>query len=127
MSTATRKNTQTLSYFIPGQPLLETFMPLSYSNQDHVFIVDYIISVFNRHHDFAMTVAMQISHRYLAALFHFNSAYLFWRHLFLTPKYTGPQTTGNTPNACPSPFNCFDLTTTTSTKATSQLKPLLNF
>ena len=31
---------------------------------------------------------------------HFNSAYLFWRLLFLTPKSTGLPTTGNTPNAC---------------------------
>ena len=30
----------------------------------------------------------------------FNSAYLFWRPLFLTPKSTGLPTTGNTPNAC---------------------------
>ena len=34
---------QTFSYFIPGQPFLETFMPLSYSNQDHTFMGDYII------------------------------------------------------------------------------------
>ena len=76
---------------------------------------------------FAMTVAMQNLHRHLATLFHLYSAYLLWRHLFLTPKSMGLRTTGWTPNACPSLFNCFLLTMTTSTKATSQLKPLLNF
>ena len=45
MSTATRKNAKTPSYLIPGQPSLETFMPLSYSNQDHTFMGDYIIPV----------------------------------------------------------------------------------
>ena len=75
----------------------------------------------------AMTVAMPIPHRHLAALFHLYSAYLFWRHLFLTPKSMGLRTTGWTPNALSSLFNCFLLTTTTSTKATFQLKSLLNF
>ena len=36
---------QTSSYLIPGQHYLETFMPLSYSNQDHTFRGDYIIPV----------------------------------------------------------------------------------
>ena len=74
---------------------------------------------------FSMTVVMQILHRHLAALFHLYSAYLFWRHLFLTRKSMGLRTIGWMPNACSSLFNCF-LRTTTSTKATSQLKPLLN-
>ena len=64
MSTVTRNFAQTLSYFIPGQPFLEIFMPLSYSNQDHAFRADYIIPAFNQQHDFALTVAMQISHRH---------------------------------------------------------------
>ena len=68
---------------------------------------------------FAMTVAMQITHRDLAALFHLYSAYLFWRHLFLTSKSTCLQTTGRTPNAC---STIFLPTTTISTKATSQIK-----
>ena len=76
---------------------------------------------------FAMTVAMQIPHRHLAVLFHLYSIYLFWRHLFLTPKSMGLRTTGWTPNACSSLFNCFLPTMITSTKAASQLKPLLNF
>ena len=45
MSTVTRNSAQTTSYFIPGQPFLETFMPLSYSNQDHTFMGDNIIPV----------------------------------------------------------------------------------
>ena len=56
---------------------------------------------------FALTVAMQILHRHLAALFHLYSAYLFPRPLFLTPKSTRLQTTGWTPNASSSLFNCF--------------------
>ena len=85
-----------------------------------------VLSLFSNK-TFAMTVAMQIPHRHRAALFHLYSAYLFQRHLFLTPKYMGLKTTVWTPNACSSPFNCFLPTTTISTKATSQLKPLLNF
>ena len=45
MSTATRKYAQTFSYFISGQPFLETFFPFSYSNQDLTFMGDYIIPV----------------------------------------------------------------------------------
>ena len=76
---------------------------------------------------FAMTVAMQILHRHLVALFHLYSAYSFWRHLFLIPKFMGLRTTGWMANACSSLFNRFLPTMTTSTKATFQLKPLLNF
>ena len=36
MSTVTRYFTQTFSYFIPGQPFLETFMPLSYSSGTNI-------------------------------------------------------------------------------------------
>ena len=43
MSTATRNSAQASSYFFPGQPFLETFMPLSYSNQNHTIMGDYII------------------------------------------------------------------------------------
>ena len=45
ISTATLNSAQTSSYLIPGQPFLETFMPLSYCNQDHSFMGDYIIPV----------------------------------------------------------------------------------
>ena len=45
MSTATRNYSQTSSYFLPGQHFLETFMLLSYNNQDHTFMGDYIIPV----------------------------------------------------------------------------------
>ena len=41
MSTVTRIFTQTFSYFIPGQPFLENFTPLSYSNQDHAFMAEH--------------------------------------------------------------------------------------
>ena len=33
------------SSFLGNQPFLETFMPLSYRNQDHTFMGDYIIPV----------------------------------------------------------------------------------
>ena len=45
MSTATRNFAQTSTNLITGQPFLKTFMPLSYSNQDHTFTGDYIIPV----------------------------------------------------------------------------------
>ena len=92
----------------------------------HLWLTTSFLSLFSNK-TFAMTVAIQIPHRHLAALFYLYSANLFWRHLFLTPKFMGLRTTGGTPNACSSLFNCFLPTTMTSTKATSQLKPLLNF
>ena len=82
MSTATRNSAQTSSYFIPGQHFLETFMPLSYNNQDHTFMDDYMIPVLNQQtrpllhlwrpyltqiFNNALTVAMHISLRHLAA------------------------------------------------------------
>ena len=91
-----------------------------------LWLITSFLSLFSNK-TFAMTVAMQILHWHLAALFYLYSAYLFWRHLFLTWKSMGLRTTGWTPNACSSLFNCFLPTTTTSTKATSQLKPLFNF
>ena len=48
MSTATRNYAQTSSYLIPGQHFLETFMPLSYNNQDCTFMGDYIIPALNQ-------------------------------------------------------------------------------
>ncbi len=48
MSTATRNYAQTSSYLIPGQHFQETFMLLSYNNQDNTFMDDYIIPVLNR-------------------------------------------------------------------------------
>ena len=39
------KIAQTSSYLIPGQPFLETFMRLSYSNQHHIFMGDDFIPV----------------------------------------------------------------------------------
>ena len=48
MSTAMHNSAQTSSYLIPGQPFLETFMLLSYSDQHHTFMGDYIIPVFKQ-------------------------------------------------------------------------------
>ena len=98
MSTATRKFAQTFSYFIPGQPFFWRLSCLSpaTTRTTHLELTT-SLHVFNQQHDFAMTVAMQIPHRHQCALFHFNSAYLFWRHLFLTPKSTGLQTTRQMP------------------------------
>ena len=45
LSTATRKYAQTSSYRIPGQHFQETVMALSYSNQEHTHMGDYIIPV----------------------------------------------------------------------------------
>ena len=43
-----RNFSQTSSYLISGQHFLETFMLLSYNNQDHTFMGDYIIPVLNQ-------------------------------------------------------------------------------
>ncbi len=82
MSTATRNSAQTSSYFIPEQHCLETFMLLSYNNQDHTFMGDYIIPVLKQQtrpllhlwrpyltqtFNNALTVTMHISLRHLAA------------------------------------------------------------
>ncbi len=126
MSSSTRNSAQTFSYFIPPNSVGDHHSSLSHCYRT-TLMADYIIPVLIQQQNLSITVAMQIPHRHLAALFHLYSAYLFWRHLFLTPKSMGLRTTGWTPNACSSPFNCFLPTMTTSTKATSQLKPLLNF
>ena len=53
---------------------------------------------------------------------------LFWRPLFLIPKFTGLPTTGNTPKACSTLFLPVFLDSTTfSTKTFFQLNPALNF
>ena len=52
MCTATRDNAQTSSYFIPGQPFLETFMPLSYTTRaTHLLVTTSFLSL-NSKHDF---------------------------------------------------------------------------
>ena len=48
MSIATRNSAHTSSYLIPGSHFPETFMPLSYNNQDHTFMGDNIIPVLNQ-------------------------------------------------------------------------------
>ena len=82
MSIATCNSAQTSSYLIPGQHFLETFMPLSYNNQDHTFMGDYLILVLYQKTRFcytygdaysaqtfnnALTIAMHIPLRHLAA------------------------------------------------------------
>ena len=62
MSTATHGYAQTLSYFIPGQSFLETFMPLSYSNQDHTFMSDYIIPVLKQQTRLLLRLQRSVSH-----------------------------------------------------------------
>ena len=82
MSTATWNSAQTSGYFIPGQHFLETFMLLSYNNQNHTFMGDYIIPVLNQQtqpllhlwrpyltqtFNNALSVATHISLKHLAA------------------------------------------------------------
>ena len=93
MSTTTRNSAQTPSYLIPGQHYLETFMPLSNSNQDHTFMGDYIIPIlkqqtrlllcllrriFPQTFSIALTVTMHILLRHLAAIIpsQFNNYFL---------------------------------------------------
>ena len=55
MSTATGNLAQTSSYLIPGQHFLETFMLLSYNNQDHTFMVTTSFLSLTSKHDFCYT------------------------------------------------------------------------
>ena len=123
VSTATHNSAQTSSYFIPGQPFLETFMPFSYRTT-HLWVTTSFLSL-NSKHDFCYVY----SEAYPAqTTSHFNSAYLFWRPLFLTPKSTRLQTTGNSPKCLLDPFiPVFLLTTPTSTKGLLSTQVLSNF
>ena len=82
MSTTQHNSAQTCSYFIPERYFLETLMLLSYNNQDHTFMGDYIIPVLNQQtrplqhiwrpyltqtFNNALTVATHISVKHLAA------------------------------------------------------------
>ena len=97
MSKATRNYAQISIYFIPGQPLLDTFKPLSYGNQDHRFMGDFMFPVLKQEAQLLLRLQRTVPAQTTS---NFNSAYLFWRPLFLTLKSTGLPTTGNTPNAC---------------------------
>ena len=117
MSTATRNSLRhsTISFLLTLWEIIILLSPTAIGLR--LWLTTSFLPLFSNT-TFAMTVAVQITHRYLAALFHLYSAYLFWRHLFFTPKPMGPRTTGWTPNDCSSLFNCFLPTTTTSTKPT---------
>ena len=126
MSSVTRSSAQTFSYFIPPNSVGDHHSSLSHCYRT-TLMADYIIPVIIQQQNLCYDSSDAKAHRHLAAFFHHYSAYLFWRLLFLTPKTMGLRTTGWTPNTGSSLFNCFLLTTTTSTKATSQLKPSSNF
>ena len=69
MSTATCNSAQTFSYFIPGQPFLETLMTFSYSKQDHTFMAQHSFLCSKISNSiFALTVATHIPLRHLTAL-----------------------------------------------------------
>ena len=74
MSSVTHNSTQTFSYFIP--PQWEIIILLSPTNIGLCLWLTSFLSLFSNK-TFAMTVAMQIPHRHLAALFHLYSAYIF--------------------------------------------------
>ena len=113
MSTATRNYAQTFSYFIPGQPFLETFMPLSYRNQDHTFMGDYIIPVLKEQTRLWLRLQRSVYRSDNQPLqFCLSILETFIPH----SKIYG--TTGNTPNVC---------STTTSTKGFLLTQALFNF
>ena len=125
MSTATRNNAQSFSYFIPEQPFLETFMLLSYGNQDYKFMGDYIISVLKQ-----QTRLLLRLHRSESCSDNqpVQLCLSIWKTFI--PQSKIYRTINYWPNAkcLLKPFiPVFLLTTTTSTKANSQLKSLLNF
>ena len=53
---------QTSSYLILGQHFLETFIPLSYNNQDHTFRGDYIIPVLKQQTRLLLRLQQRIFH-----------------------------------------------------------------
>ena len=72
MSTATHNFAQTSSYIIPGQHFQETFMLLSYNNQDHTYVGDYIIPVLNQQ-------TRPLLHLWRPYLRHSTMPYRLWR------------------------------------------------
>ena len=122
MSTATRSFAQTSSYFIPGQPFsVDLHMPISYRNQDHTFMGDYIIPVLKQQTRLLLRLQrsdnqlLQFCLSILETFIPHSKIYRtthYWQHV----------------KCLLNPFiPVFLLTTTTSTKANSQLKPLSNF
>ena len=124
MSTATRNFAQTFSYFIPGQPFLETFIPLSYSNQDHTFMGDYTIPVLKQQTRLLLHVQRSVSrsdNQLLQFCYSILETFIPHSKIYRTTNYWQHA------KCLLNPFiPAFLLTTTTSTKANSQLKPLLN-
>ena len=125
MSIATRNSAQTFSYFIPGQPFLETFMPLSYSNQDHTFMGDYIIPVLKQQTRLLLRLQRSVSrsdNQPLQFCLSILEIFIPQSKIYRTTNYCQHA------KCLLNPFiPNFLLTTTTSAKAKSQLKPLLNF
>ena len=125
MSTVMHSSAQTSSSDIPGQPFQETFMPLSYSNQDYTFMSDYIIPILKQQTLLLLHLQQSISRSD-------NQPLRFCLSILETiiPNSKIYRTTNYWQHAkcLLNPFiPVFLLTKTTSTKANSQRKPLLNF
>ena len=71
MSSATRNFAQTFSYFIPPNSVGDIIL----LSPTAIGLRSFLSFFSNK--TFAITVAMQISHRHLAASFHLYSAFLF--------------------------------------------------
>ena len=126
MSTATSNSAQTFSYVIPPNSVGDHLSSLSHCYRI-TLIVDYIIPDLIQQHDLCYdcseTNPAQTRSCLIPPLFCLSTWEIFIPH----SKIYVSLTTGNTPNARSSSFNCFLPSTMTSTKATSQLKPVLNF
>ena len=125
MSTAMHNSAQTFSYFIPGQLFLVTFMPLSYSNQDHTFMGDYIISVLKQQTRLLLRLQQSVSrsdNQPLQFCLSILETFIPHSKIYRTTNYWQHI------KCLLNPFiPVFLLTTTTSPKINFPLKPLLNF
>ena len=123
MSTATRKYAQTFSYFIPEQTFLKTFMPSPTATRNtHLWVTTSLLPL-NSKHTFATSTVKRTTLRQPTTsilLIYFGDLYSSLQNLqdyqLLTTHRMPAQL-----------IPVFLLTTTTSTKTNSQLKPLLNF
>ena len=125
MSTATHNLIQTSTYFISGQPFLETFMPLSNSNQYYTFMSDYIIPVLKQQTRLLLCLQRSVScsdNQPLQFCLSILETFIPHSKIYRTTNYWQHA------KCLLNPFiSVFLLTKTPSTKANSQLKPLLNF
>ena len=128
MSTATRNSAQTFSYFIPPNSLGDHHSSLPTPYLRTTLMADYIIPVLiqqqNLCYDCSYANSAQIPSCLIPSLFCLSILKAFIPH---SKTYRTANDWQNAKCLLDPFIPIFLPTTTTSTKATSQLKPLLNF